>query len=189
MSTSELPSRPESSTRTLDELTENRRIILDTLDEQSLPITEWHLAALLTADGWGDRSTTQARTKLRHVDLPKLADAGYLTWDESAAAVTEVDLSTLESMETDSNTADATTELDDDRRVAMHLVETLHGPQDERDLAYGVAAISGSGDPDPDAVDEMATRLHHCALPKLDQAELVDYDPEEGLVAAADSSE
>lgn len=185
MTSRELYRWSDSDTRILNQLTRDRRDILDALGEQSLPITEYQLAATLTARKSPDRSTMKTRTKLRHVDLPKLADAGQIEWDDSEGVVTAIDLSTGDR----SAQAAGGDALEGELRVVLNLIETLRGPQHERDIAYGVAAITGSSDPDSEAVEEATINARHRYLPKLDQAGLVEYDSEAGTVAAAGSPE
>jgi len=188
MSIRELDRCPGIDTRRFDRLTRDRRHVLDVLDKQPLPITERHLAAFLTTDRWRDRSTTTVRTKLRHVVLPKLATAGYIAWDRSEAVVTDVDLAAGEE-QTDSERASAGDAVEGDLHVVLNLIETLSGDQHESDLAAAVAAVTGASDPDPETVEKQAIKLRHRWLPKLDQNGFVEYDPAEGIVTPADSSD
>ena len=187
MSASKLYRASESDGWRLDRLTQDRRDILRTLTEQSLPIREWQLAAILAVERWENRSTMEARTKLRHIDLPTLADAGHLMWDQREAVVTGVALSQSDEDNAPIDRAEDT--LEGDIRITLNLVETFHGPQHESALAYAVAAIPGSSDPDAEAVERKVLKLRHQCLPKLDQAGAIEYDPDEGLVRGVDAAE
>lgn len=69
-----------------------------------------------------------------------------------------------------------------DRRKAA--LEVLDGGTDSvalEELAAAVAAREGEGTGEG-AVERVATTLHHVHLPKMDDAGVIDYDPEECLV-------
>jgi len=184
-----LPRRAASSTERSNQPTRDRRFILDALDDQSLPITERQLAATLTADKWDDHSREEAQIRLRHVDLPKLADSGHITWNEAEGLVTGVDLPASETPPRKGEgkltaiTNDIDNTLTGKLRVVLHLVQTLEGPHQERNLAHAVAAVTESADPDPETVDQTALSLRHNYLPKLDRAGFVEYDPTDGTVS------
>lgn len=86
---------------------------------------------------------------------------------------------------------------DERRRVVLDCLAGADAPMAVEDLARQVAARrrwgeepAGRSDPPADAVHRVHVSLHHAHLPKLDDAGLVEYDPDEQVVrAAADPSE
>lgn len=185
----------EARTSLLHSLTPVRQRILAVLLDRSTPTTEEELAAELAGSGREepveDPSREEIRIRLRHADLPKLADAGLVTWDESDAVVTAVDHPAL-----DENRAERAIEAETDRwdgvvadapherrGTVLTLVETRNGPRERGDLAREVAASEADGEPSAEAVDEVGVTLHHVHLPKLERAGLVEYDADDGRVS------
>lgn len=73
-------------------------------------------------------------------------------------------------------------------RRRRFVVDVLHGrenPIELRLLARAIAMRMPSEDDEEtssDELDRVATTLHHIDLPRLDQADVVNYDPEERVV-------
>lgn len=172
-----------------------RRHTMAVLLARSTPVTERELASELaesTPAGSGRAvSRGEARINLRHVDLPKLADAGLLSWNEADGTVTScdhlaLDDTTLERViETEAGRVDgpATNVLNQRRRTVLAVLESRNGSRDRAELAGEVAAREAEGEPSTEAVEEVAVRLHHVDLPKLDEAGLVEYDADDGTVS------
>lgn len=137
----------------------------------------------------------EARIYLRHVDLPKLADADLITWDEPDGTVTSVvrpPLYVSRFERTTETTDDQGEDFVEDasverRRAVVTALESLDGPRERADLAREVAAREADGEPATGAVEEVAVALHHVHLPKLERAGLLEYDADEGTVSRPDS--
>lgn len=127
---------------------------------------------------------------LYHVHLPKLAEAGLVevTEDADGAAVAPgpaFEAGAVEALEraVDSDPVDEATvsALEEPRRRrAISVLSAVGGSISLDDLAAAISAggATPSGEPTPD----VAVTLHHVDLPKLAAADLVDYEPEAGLV-------
>lgn len=71
------------------------------------------------------------------------------------------------------------------RRTALSILGERRSPMDGEALAQAVASCERGVAPEdvPDAtVERVHVRLHHVHLPKLDDAEIVEYDREDGVV-------
>lgn len=67
---------------------------------------------------------------------------------------------------------------DERRRVALAILEAERTPIDLTELATAVATQEDDTDvPEDEHVERVATALHHNHLPKMDQLNVVDYDP------------
>lgn len=66
----------------------------------------------------------------------------------------------------------------DRRRQAVDLLSGKTTPVDLEELASGIAARENGIDAEGEAVDRVATALHHIHLPKLDEVGILSYDPE-----------
>lgn len=69
------------------------------------------------------------------------------------------------------------------RRNALYVLYRHVGPVTLADLADEVASLEG------EAVERVATSLHHVHLPKLVEVGIVEYDTEEALVRLTDHSD
>lgn len=180
----------------LDDLDRRRRVV-EVLNDRSTPVTERELATELAGgpEPWREDAREEARIYLRHVDLPRLADAGLVAWDEPDGTVTSaaeppVDGSRFERAtgtpddRGDDVVGDASVER---RRAAMTVLESRDGPQERADLAREVAALEADGEPAIGAVEAVEVALHHVHLPKLERAGRLEYDAEEGMVSRDDS--
>ncbi|WP_226022889.1 DUF7344 domain-containing protein [Halomicrobium salinisoli] len=134
-----------------------------------------------TPQSVADEAVTNVRTSLRHVHLPKLDDADLIDWDGEDGTVAAADHPLLSDpqfrsiVETDvEGWDDVVAGLADQRRRDALVVLESEGELSRDRLAEVLAAR------DP---DELALQLHHVHLPKLDDAGLVDYDPDAGTVA------
>lgn len=74
--------------------------------------------------------------------------------------------------------------LSDQRRryVLYHLVNAGDDVVDYEDLAEQVAVWEAEGDPSEDHVDRVAANLYHIHLPKLTDANVIDFDQRSGDV-------
>lgn len=196
MSTKTTPGQPPKPTRNpvLETLTdERRRRVLSILLEEGSPTTERELAVDVAAAEVGDPAvevdagTVRAvRTGLRHKHLPPLADAGLVAWAGPGKTVARThhpafgDPRFHHLVETD---ADGWTDVidclaDEQRRLAVAVLEARPDPVGRTDLARTVAARERGGDPSPGVVERVLASLHHVHLPKLAAAGMVAVDGE-----------
>ncbi|NIB98365.1 hypothetical protein [Halobacterium sp. R2-5] len=69
------------------------------------------------------------------------------------------------------------------RRVAVDVLAERSAPVELSALATAIAAREDGRDPgDEAAVERIELTLHHSHLPKLASFDVVDYDPDTGLV-------
>ncbi|WP_232701265.1 DUF7344 domain-containing protein [Halobacterium wangiae] len=72
-----------------------------------------------------------------------------------------------------------------ERRIVLELLAERTAPVDLGELATSVAQQARDDPaPAPELADRTKTRLHHAHLPKLDEAGVIDYDPEANRVEA-----
>jgi len=180
-----------AGTDRLDYLTDaRRRRVLAHLLDRSGWASERELAALL-ADGEhspaGDGETEAVHTALRHAHLPHLAAADLVEWDRSEGrvrAVADPALADPQFRALATADGDGWGEVlaciaDEECRAVLAVLENQTGAVSTDELPRTVAAQSGDCDR---SADRVRVRLYHVVLPKLDDAGLVDYDPEEGAV-------
>ncbi|GAB3018158.1 winged helix-turn-helix domain-containing protein [Natronobiforma cellulositropha] len=161
-----------------------RRRILALLEERSPPARVDDLAARLARDA-GD---TQADVYLEvvHVHLPILQEAGLLEWTRESRTVTSRAHDAFEDPDLEDYRDLVGPDWDDAiaalahpvRRAVVSRLDGRTGPLEGRTLA---AELAEDGD-----VDRFLTSLHHCHLPVLVDADLVEYDRDDGTVAALD---
>lgn len=183
-------------TEKLEGLTPERRYILAVVQECSPPVEERTLATELAAErtAGAPKDIDGLQTRLHHVDLPKLAAGGYITWTPSDGTVTALTLpmgpeTRLEVIgeRTPKQETEGSEPIQNERReTVLSLIETLHGPQSGADLAHGVAAIEGATDPTAERVRAVERDLHHVHLPKLAEAGLIRHSPADRTATAVD---
>ncbi|WP_247731423.1 DUF7344 domain-containing protein [Halovivax limisalsi] len=156
------------------------------------------LASDLATASDGDRADTASETasdrdaerrryriRLHHVDLPALADRGVIVWHRTEGVVRLSDRSANAAAGPFDRDAAERSErgiTDPQRRAVLDIVrEAAPKPVTRDHLAREVAP---SGDAAGDAATErVAIQLHHCHLPKLDEAGVIRYDSEAGSVS------
>ncbi|WP_225335237.1 DUF7344 domain-containing protein [Halomicrobium urmianum] len=181
------PSREkEFDTGYFDCLTDGRRrgaltVLLDEVGVTSERALARRLAAAerdTTPQSVDDDAITTVRTSLRHVHLPKLDDAGLVDWDADDGTVAATDHPLLSDpqfrsiVETDVDGWDDVVAGLADQRRRDALVVLASEEELSRDRLAEVLAARDQ--------DDLALQLHHVHLPKLDDAGLIDYDPDEG---------
>lgn len=186
----------------LDSLTDRRRRqILRLLGNDSESVTERELAEQLVVDD-GKKSIEDVaeatiegvRIRLQHVHLPRLDDAGLLSWDESDETVVSTDNPVWDDpefqglIEMDDEDWDAVVgSMTDDRlRKVLSVLESGEESVRRDVLAHKIAAREANGESWADALDSVRTELHHVHLPKLEGAGLVEYDVDDGTVTYQD---
>lgn len=194
-----LRKRPRN--RPSDSYPRTRRRVLQILLDQPMPVAVEELAADLAGrSGAGPVRTLshrEAHIELRHVHLPTLADAGFVTWDEDDATVTAAAhparydgaFERVDGRENDEEADGVVDAPNGRRRTVLTILESRNGPQERDDLAREVAVREAGGEPSSEAVEEVLATLHHVHLPKLEHARLVDYDADEGVVSSTDRRE
>lgn len=174
---------------------QKRRTVLEILSNQSGPIAVVDLATQVAAAETDQplmnvtrKETEEVQTTLRHVHLPKLAEAGLVT--ESDGSVTATQLTDLQNpriesiLTTEAHDWDAVLDcLANDRQRIVLRVLSEHGePMDRSVLATEVAETIQSEDQRHVSTEEIEVGLHHQYLPKLVEAGLVRCDRIEGAV-------
>ncbi|WP_459194495.1 DUF7344 domain-containing protein [Halosimplex sp. J119] len=161
-----------------------RGILVALADADAL--TERAIAAELAEGDADDDEIRALRTELHHVHLPALEDADLVSWnrDEATAAPTDhplFDECFADLLHRDGDTWDDVRSCvtDRERRAVIDALESHTNPVARATLARDVAASEASADD----VRDVEIQLHHVHLPKLDEAGLVDYDPDEGVVS------
>lgn len=184
-----------ASTAQMDCLTTvRRRRAIRLLADRSAPLTEHQLAARLAArargndlDGVDEDVVRETQLSLRHVDLPKLAEAGLVAWDRAEATVTPTDHPILadeqfqELLQTAEDAVVEAVATEPCRDVLSVLSETA-GDVTEAKLARRLATREPGRESSSDAVERSRLRLHHAVLPQLEAADLVERDGEAGTV-------
>lgn len=167
-----------------------QRQVLAVLATQDGSMTVRELAAKLVATGQGG-SAESVRAKLRHVHLPKLEAAGFVSWDQSRAVVTGDTGPTYTEREllrvveaVDEGWGDVLETVTCERRRTVLAVLDSRSELSLDDLAREVAAREAAGSPPSPGIDDLRLQLHHVHLPKLEQAGVVDYDPENRTVTS-----
>jgi DNA-binding transcriptional ArsR family regulator len=172
---------------------ERRRILLAVLRDRKGSMTVRDLAAeIATRENGGDASPDDCdriHTTLVHAHLPKLEHAGLVRRGPNErvalAADSPVRTPRFQMLLRTAGSWDAGVEVLSDRR-RREILSVLTDGADQLDLEELARRIvteerAGSGSDDLD-VDEVRVVLHHVHLPKLDGADVVDYDPERRTV-------
>lgn len=178
-----------------------RRIVLETLSETG-PIALESLAEHLVARRRGipiaevpDDAHERAVVGLYHTHLQRLSDAGFVEHDgdgeeATVALASAVDADRVrELIETGEGNWTALDVLlsADRRRHVVSLLTTAERtlPLDELAEAVAVLERGDVDEPGADDLDSVRISLHHVHLPRLDDAGVVDYDPDERTVEIA----
>lgn len=173
---------------------ERRREILDVLLNRTSPVAVADLTSRLAAAEVGgsaldvpDEVRSRVRTDLVHAQLPSLEDAGLVAWDEQAGVVETTDHPAFEEPAFGRLLQIEVDGIDDvmvalsaaRRREVLRVVVDEQSPTSRVDLARTVArSETGESDPDSAVIDAVAVSLHHVHLPTLDDAGVLEYDPE-----------
>jgi hypothetical protein len=179
-------------TRIWEDLTPDRRRVLAVLLERSPPVTERELAAALARRPDEERDAETIHCRLRHVDLPKLADVGLVRWDPDGATVRPGAHPALED-ERFRRAIEAPDRWDvavgpgasERRHTILALLEDQKGVKDRSALAYEVAICAYGRSISEERIEEIETSLHHVHLPALDHAGFLAYDADDGTVMPA----
>jgi hypothetical protein len=185
--------------------------LLEAILESPQPVSERELAENLASHPAQSRSVDEIHYRLHHLALPKLDEAGLVTWDESDGTVRAagdvavrtarptrpeeppgrrdpatndpaIEASNTEGPATGDTGTDAATER---RRAVVALLEDGTGPTDRAALAYELAVREHGGAITSEAVEGIEMALHHADLPTLDRSGLLEYDAGSGTVVPA----
>ena len=169
---------------------QRRRDVLRLLREHDTPLSVQAVSANLTVK---DGQTMQ--TRLMHVHLPRLADAGLIRWDREAATIALGSHPTLDDprflslleAEADGLSETLAHLAYERRRLLLTILRDAPASMTRTDLARELLRADEIGlEPDPKMVDTVTATLHHADLPSLDDAGLLRYDRESGRAAPTD---
>lgn len=130
------------------------------------------------------------RVSLVHSHLPKLVDLGLVVWDRDAETVAPTDHPAYEDalvrQLVDARGAEWDAILDCvadvRRRQLLRILNRADRALSLVELADEMTARDAGNEENPTAADVVKRNLHHVHLPKLDRADLVDYDRDERTV-------
>lgn len=194
MSTESTTRKKERVTQLLETLTLDQRRILGMLQDLRLPVSELELAEKMARQPGTrtqqDRSTESIHRRLRHIELPKLADFGLISWDESDTIVTDVTGGFVEKIaltpslapDTERNGTTKGVGTDDFRLTVLEHLESRSGMHDLAALARRLCHHTVDGTPTPENVRQMEVRLYHIHLPRLEDEGLVEIEGGNGSV-------
>lgn len=173
-----------------------RREILGILLDGDTSVTERELATRLATTERGasatDGTTTDVQsvvTELTNVHLPPLEDAGLITRNQDEVTVDTATHPAFEDprfrllLDTE---ADGLDEVllhlaDERRRILLTVLRDTKRPLSRTTLARELLRReTGDPDPDPSVVNDVIGSLYYAHLPKLENANLIECDPETG---------
>lgn len=171
-------------------------LIIDVLRERSGAVSVDDLAERLAATAPGSTSggtaswtTEQVLIRLHHVHLPKLTDSGLVEWDGENQQVAATDHPVYDTIQPEERLSigdrgSIVPGLAEDRRQeVLAIVESENGPIAREDLVRELASAEVDGEPSEPLLRDVTIQLHHRDLPRLEEAGLVEYDPDAGTVA------
>lgn len=174
-----------------------RRTVVSILLNRDSSLTERELAGLLVETDPGEPDTESISERIRtihtdlcHVHLPRLESAGLVNWDRVEATVTATDHPAfrdpqferiLEAELPDGDDVVACL-ADERRRRILSVLAVREEPLTREALARAVIAREQTQKSRGDE-DDVRLSLAHVHLPKLADAGIVMYDPDDGTVA------
>lgn len=176
-----------------------RRWIVETLREEgalavgelATGIAAWERDTSRGSIERTDRERTMV--ELMHVDLPVLADAGAIEYDpQERVARPSPTARTDGTVHDDVSSTVIDALADGRRRLALVVLGDRSEPISEATLARTIARAERDGREGP-VTDEytraVQVTLHHCHLPKLDDAGLIEYDEDAREVERSDGND
>ena len=186
-----------------------RRVVLGYLLDRGSPVTVQALATTLAATGQGKPITDVAtadvraiRTGLAHTHLPALEDASLVTWDRADETVTTTShpvyddprFRRLLAVDADGFDEALSVLSHERRRIALTVLRDAGTPMARSELARKILhretgtnePETATDDPDSAAVEDVVAALYHLHLPRLADADFVEYERESGHATYAD---
>lgn len=173
----------------------SRREILRLLLARDEPVTEHDLVSHLVAIERGVAPTESIAGRhtihvdLVHAELPALVDAGLIVRDRDNATVDTTTHPAFDDsrfqllLEAELKGLDAAlrTVANERRRVILTVLRDASTSLTRRELASRLLRSAETDlEPDTNAVEDVTTALYHVHLPVIDDAGLIEYDPETG---------
>jgi hypothetical protein len=166
-----------------------RRTVLAILADRSATIDDSALAEAVWADEneappeeASDDELERLLLELYHCHLPKLDDAGLITWDDGTTETHLAELPDFRREGTERPDGGDVGPASLDHPMHRATVETLAEAGRPMDLAELAAAITCPDDPATTRDVDRSVALHHVHLPRLDRAGIVRYDHAENRV-------
>lgn len=178
-----------------------RRRILALLDDRPSPVSDTELATRIGAaesnlacKDLPEDDAQSVLVELHHTHLPRLADAGFVTWDRDAGTVAIADREVLENpivapqLESFAESRDQLLSVlaHRRRRLVLSLASRCETPITRDELATAMIArereMGLENGSESEATDRLATKLYHQHLPKLEDAGLVAYDHDDETI-------
>lgn len=174
--------------------TSRRRAILATLNNETAPLSEQELALTLArseeeipgADILPEKAQ-KIRTDLYHTHLPLLEDSGLISWNREEGSITTTDHAAFEDSQFQRLLEMKSTEVDEalsglsntHRRLLIAILRDTQTSMSKTALAREILQSEQSDtEPTQEAVNELLIALSHIHLPKLDDANIIEYNSE-----------
>lgn len=182
---------------------DTRRQILQFLLQQEQPVSVESIAQQLSSAKLDDSNELIAgdekrktKIELHHLHLPKLAENGLVTYNESAGTVATTnhqlytDLQIENDLSGNEEGTPVTPTLENPiRREVLVILDSVGRPISRDELTRAIVSREADGEPVEARIPELSAKLHHIHLPKLEESGHLTYDHVEGVISPQGSTE